>query len=54
MQAARVLQQRLTGWEAFGRDYLLGRAYFFGEVDRAMHHVYRALVLERDGAWSIT
>ncbi len=53
MQAARVLQQQLTSWEAFGRDYLLGREWFFGETDRAMHHIYRALVLEREGAWSI-
>ncbi len=51
--AGRKLQRAFTGWEAFGADYLLGRTWWAGDADRAMRHVYRALVLEADGPWRL-
>jgi hypothetical protein len=53
LTAARRLQRALPDWETFGRDYLLGWHFWQGEADRSLHHVYRALVLERDGPWSL-
>jgi hypothetical protein len=40
-------------WEQLGRHYLLGREFWNDGPDDAMHHVYRALVLEKGGPWSI-
>ncbi|MEO8702688.1 MAG: DUF1266 domain-containing protein [Kofleriaceae bacterium] len=52
-EAARILQRSLASWEQLGREYLLGREFFFGVADASYHHVYRALVLEREGAWTL-
>jgi hypothetical protein len=53
LDAARQLQKAYTSWEQHGRHYLLGREFWSDGPDAAMHHVYRALVLEKDGPWSI-
>jgi hypothetical protein len=51
--AGRALQRAFSSWEGFGADYLLGRTWWVGAPDRAMHHVFRALVLEPDGPWRV-
>jgi hypothetical protein len=53
MTSARRTQQAFTSWEQLGREYLLGWKCLEGEQDAAMHHVFRALVLEKQGPWSI-
>lgn len=54
--AARELQSRFDSWEAFGRAFLDGRQAAGTENeenDAAMHFVFRALVLELAGPWSL-
>jgi hypothetical protein len=51
--AARVVQRTFTGWEPFGVELLAGRHYWSGEESTAHFHVFRALVLEREGPWRI-
>lgn len=51
--AARRIQRTFTSWEQLGRDYLLGDELDNGEPDAGCYHVYRALVLEHDGPWSL-
>jgi hypothetical protein len=53
MTAARRVQASFESWDAFGEAYLEGREAWADEDDAAMRFVYRALVLEVAGPWSL-
>jgi hypothetical protein len=53
LEAARRLQKAYRSFEELGRQYLLGREFWNDNADEAMGHVYRALVLEKEGPWSL-
>lgn len=53
LAAARIVQRTFASWEAYGEDYLICRELAVEEANPSLRYVFRALVLEADGPWSL-